>query len=70
MVASSTVLVGGEAVTAKLEVVVDPAVGGEEAPCMTGRLEPLHLPFSSARGLVRHLGPVVEVAALAVLDAG
>ena len=34
------------------------------------RLEPAHLPFSSSGGLVGHLGPVVEVGALAMLDAG
>ena len=63
-------LFGGEAVTTKLEVVVDPAVGGKEALCMTRRLEPLHLPFSSSRLLMRHLGSVVEVSALAMLDTG
>jgi hypothetical protein len=67
-VPSGTVLGSGEAVTAELEVVVDPAVGGEEALCVARRLEALHLPFSSSRGPVRHLGPVVEVAALPVFD--
>ena len=50
-------------------MVVDPAMGGEEALRLARRLEPLHLPFSSSRRLVRHLGPVVEVAALPMLDA-
>ena len=59
-----------EVITAELEVVVDPAMGGEETLRMAGRFEPLHLPFSSSRGLVRHLGPVVEVAALPVFDPG
>ena len=45
-------------------------MGGEEALRMARRLEPLHLPFSSSRGLVRDLGPVVEVAALPTFDAG
>jgi hypothetical protein len=54
------VLVGGEAVSTELEVVVDPALGGEEALCMARRLEPLHLPFSSSRGLVRHLDRVLD----------
>ena len=59
-------LVGGEAVTTKLEVIVDPAVGGKEALRMTRRLEPLHLPFSSSRRMMRHLGSIVEVSALAI----
>jgi hypothetical protein len=56
VVASSTVLSDGEAVTAELEVVVDPAMGGQEALCMARRLESLHLPLSFSRRLVRHLG--------------
>jgi hypothetical protein len=36
VVASGAVLVGGEAVTAKLEVVVDAAMGEEEALRMAG----------------------------------
>ncbi len=63
-------LFGGEAVTAKLEVVVDPAMGGEESLCMSCRLEALHLAFSSSRGLVRHLSPVVQISALPMFDAG
>lgn len=62
--------VGGQAVAVELEVVVDMAVGGEEALGMAGRLEPLHLPLWWSGGLVRHLDAVVEVAALPVLDAG
>ncbi len=68
-VACGAVLVSGQAMAAELEVVVDPAVNGQEAPGMARRLEPLHLPFSSSCRLVRHLGPVVEVTALAVLHA-
>ncbi len=69
VVSSSTVSSGSEAITAKLEVVVDPAMGGRESLCMARRLEPLHLPLSSSRGLVRHLSPVVQVPALPVLNA-
>ncbi len=63
-------LVGGQAMAAELKVVVDAAMGGHEAPGMAGWLEPLHLLFSSPRGLMRHLGPVIEVAAWPVLDTG
>jgi hypothetical protein len=51
VVTSGTVLGGGEAVTAKLKVVVDSAMGGEEALRMPRRLESLHLPFSTSRRL-------------------
>ena len=43
---------GGHAVAGQEEKVVDLVVGGEEALGMPGRLEPLHLPFSSSRRLV------------------
>jgi len=69
-VACGTVLVGGQAVATELEVAVDAAVDGEEALGVRRRLEPLHLPLSSPGELVRHLGAVVELAALPVLDAG
>src|SRR4051794_28801617 len=49
---------------------VNAAVGREEALGVPRRLEPAHLPFSSSGGLVRYLGPVVDIAALAMLDAG
>ena len=61
---------GGQAMAAKLEQVVDPAVAGEEPLGMARRLEPLHLSFSSSCRLMRDLGPVVQVAALPVLDPG
>ena len=61
---------GGQAVAMKLEEVVDLAVAGEELLRMAGRLEALHLPFAPSRRLVRDLGPVVQVAALPVLDPG
>ena len=60
--------VSGQEVATKLEEVVDLAVAGEEPLGMPRGLEPLHLPFSSSRRLVRDLRPVVKVAALAVLD--
>ena len=59
---------GGQAMAAKLEQVVDPAVAGEEPLGMARRLEPLHLSFSSSCRLVRDLGLVVEVTALPMYD--
>src|SRR5689334_2860084 len=50
------------------EEVVDLVVGGREALSVPGRLEPLHLPFSSSGRLVRVLCPVVEPLVLAVLN--
>ena len=41
----------------------------DEALNLSGRLEPLHLSFSSAGWLVRILRPVVQPLVLAVLDA-
>jgi hypothetical protein len=35
-ITSSSVLTGGETMTAELEVIVDPSVGGEELLCMPG----------------------------------
>jgi hypothetical protein len=52
------------------EVTVDHAVCEEEILCLTRRLEPLHLPFSSWRGPVRILGTIVEISARAMADAG
>jgi hypothetical protein len=49
---NSTIVVGSKAMAAELEVVVDPAVGGQKTLCLTGRLEPLHLPFSWSRRLM------------------
>jgi hypothetical protein len=67
-VAGGSVIVGGQEVATELEEVVDLAVAGEEPLGVPRRLEALHLPFSSPRRLVRDLGPVVEIAALAMLD--
>ena len=52
------------------EEVVDLIVGGQEALRVPGRLEPLHLAFSSAGWLVGVFRPVVQPLVLAVLDAG
>src|SRR4051812_3639739 len=65
---NSTTVVGSKAMAAELEVVVDPAVGGQKALCLTGRFEPLHLPFSSSRRLVRYFGAVVKISDLWVFD--
>jgi len=65
-----SILGGWNFVAAEPEKVVDPVVGGQEALCLAGPLEPLHLPFSSSRGLVRVLRPVVEAFVLPVLDRG
>ena len=61
---------GGDVIAAEMEEVVDLVVGGEEALRLAGRFEPLHLPFSPSRRLVRILGPVVEALVPAVLDPG
>jgi len=61
-VPGGAVLVGGQAVATELEVVVDAGVGGEEAPGVPRRFEPLHLSFQSPRRLVRHLDQVIQVA--------
>jgi len=55
--------------TAELEVVVDPGVGGKKLLRMANRFEPSHVAFPSSRGLVRHLTAVVEIPALPMLDA-
>ena len=46
--AGGTVLVGGEAMAAKPEVVVDAGVGEQEMLGVARALKPLHLPFSSS----------------------
>ena len=61
---------GRNVAAAEMEEIVDLVVGEEEALCLAGQLEPLHLPFSSARGLMRVLRPVVEAFVLSVLDTG
>src|SRR3712207_3381428 len=64
------VLARGEVVAAEMEEIADLVVGGEEALCLPGRLEPLHLPFSSPCRLVRVFCPVVEALVPAMLDTG
>src|SRR5215207_2657965 len=49
----------GDEVTLEVEGVVDGGMSGEEALRRSGRLEALHLPFSSSHRLVRVLGAVV-----------
>src|SRR5918997_847251 len=61
---------GGDVVAAEMEEVADLVVGREEALRLPGRLEALHLPFSSPRRLVRVLRPVVQALVPAVLDTG
>jgi hypothetical protein len=51
-ITSDAVFGGTQAMTVELEMVVDAAVVGEEALCMSRRLEPLHLSFSSSGRLV------------------
>ena len=60
----------GHQVAEQEEEVVDLVVGGEEALDVPGRLEPLHLAFSSAGWLVGVFRPVVEPFVLTMLDAG
>src|SRR5690349_25119028 len=62
------VLGSRHAVAGQEKEVVDLVVGGEEPLRLSGRLEALHLAFSSAGRLVRVLRPVVEPLVLAVLD--
>src|SRR5215207_9365698 len=64
------VLAGRDVVAAEMEEIADLVVGGEEALCLAGRLEALHLPFSSPCRLMRVLRPVVQPLVPAVLDAG
>src|SRR3712207_4080125 len=50
--ACGSVLGGGDVIAAEMKEVVDLVVGGEESLRLAGRLEPLHLPFSSSCRLV------------------
>src|SRR3954464_1899380 len=56
-----SILASGEVIAAEVEEIVDPVMGREEALSLARRLEPLHLPLASPRGLVRILRPVVEM---------
>jgi hypothetical protein len=61
---------GRRLVSTRMEVTVDEGVSGEEVLGWFGRFEPLHLPPSSSRRSIRVLGPIVQISALSVLDAG
>ena len=39
----------------EVKEVVDPVMGAEKPLCLSGRLEALHLSFSSPGGLIHHL---------------
>jgi hypothetical protein len=67
-IAGGTMVFDGETMVTELKVVVDPAVGGQKPLRVTSGFERLHLLFSSPCRLLRHLGTVVEIAALSVLD--
>lgn len=47
--ADCTVSRGVDEVAARMEVVVDEHVNGEEVLCLSRGFEPLHLPFSPSR---------------------
>jgi hypothetical protein len=57
-------------VSTGMEVTVDEGVSGEEVLGLSGRFEPLHVSLSSSGWPMRVLGPVVQISALSVLDAG
>jgi hypothetical protein len=54
--------------TSRTEVSIDEGVGRQEALCLLRRLEPLRLPLSAPRWSMRVFSPVVQIAALSVLD--
>src|SRR3954454_4547186 len=64
-----SVLIGGDVIAAEMKEVVDLVMGGEEALCLSRRLEPLHLPLAWSGWLVRVFCPVVETLMLPVLNA-
>ena len=65
-----SILRGRKVIAAEVKEGVDLSVGGEETLGLPGRLEPLHLPFSSARGLMGVLRPVVQSLMLPMLNTG
>jgi len=65
-----SILDGWNLVAAEKEEVADRVVGRRETLCLAWRLEPLHLPLSPSRRLVRVLRPVVQPLVLSVLDRG
>jgi hypothetical protein len=62
--------IGSKSVAAGMEVTVDERVGGKEVLGLSRQFEPLHLPLSSSRRPVRVFGPIVQMSALPLLDAG
>src|SRR3954463_4682257 len=56
-----SILAGGAVIAAEGEEVGNLIVSGEEALSLAGRLEALHLPFSSSGRLVRILGSVIQM---------
>src|SRR4051794_17570988 len=65
-----SVVDGGKVLAAERKEVVDLIMGREEPLRLTGRFEPLHLPFAPPGRLVGILGSVVEALVPAVLDPG
>ena len=63
-----SILSGGNVVTAEMKEVVDRVVSREEALCLAGRLEPLHLAFSSSGRLMGIFCSIVEALVPAMLD--
>jgi hypothetical protein len=61
---------GYQVMSAGREVAVNEGVGREEVLGVPRRFEPLHLALSSSRRSMRVLGPIIQIAALSVLDAG
>jgi hypothetical protein len=61
---------GAKEVASRAEVLSDGPIGGEEPLRPSGRFEALHTPLLLARRLMGILRTVVEVAVLAMFDAG
>jgi hypothetical protein len=59
-----SVVGGREEVTPRSKVLGDGTIRGEEALGLSGGLKPLHPPLPLARGLMRILGTVVQIAML------
>jgi hypothetical protein len=52
----------------RMKMLMDEGMGRQEALGLPCRLEPLHLPFPASGWSMRVLGPIVQIAALPVLD--
>jgi hypothetical protein len=61
---------GAEKVTSWADVLGDGSVRREKALGVPGGFEPLHPPLPLARGLMRMLRPIVQVAVLTVFHTG